>query len=55
MFLYDIYLGSAEGSLAFSFVPEELDNLKEENSLRVISYDSAFNRSESVSTFKVEQ
>ena len=55
VFVNDIYLGSTEGSLGFSFIPEELDNLKEENELRVISYDSAFNRSEGVATFKVEQ
>ena len=55
VFVNDVYLGSAEGPLAFSFIPEELDNLKEKNTIRVISYDSVFNRSEGVSTFKVEQ
>lgn len=55
VFINDAYLGSVSGSSDFSFVPEELDSLKEENELRVIFYDTAFNRTESVSTFKIKQ
>ena len=55
IFINDIYLGSTDASLGFSFIPEELDNLKEENELRIISYDSAYNRSETVSVFSVQK
>jgi len=54
VFVNNAYLGSASAPISFSFTPEELDNLKEENEIRVIAYDSAWNRAESVSTFRVK-
>ncbi len=54
IFINDSYLGTAEAPFNFSFVPEELDNLKRENEIQIIVYDEAYNRSEVVSTFRVE-
>jgi len=54
VFVNDTYLGSSEGLLQFSFIPEELENLREENELRVVAYDALYNRSEVVSSFRVE-
>ena len=55
IFINNVYLGSTDASLNFSFIPGNLDNLKEENELRIISYDTVFNHSETVSNFKVSQ
>lgn len=54
VFINNTYLGSSSSPLGFSFTPDDLDNLREENELRVIVYDTVFNRSESVSTFRVK-
>jgi len=54
VFVNDIYLGSTGSSLDFSFIPSDLDNLREENEIRIIFYDSIYNRGESVSTFRVK-
>lgn len=55
IFINDVYLGSVVSSLSFSFIPSNLENLRDENTIRVISYDSVYNSSESISTFKVSQ
>ncbi|MES2315160.1 MAG: penicillin-binding protein [Patescibacteria group bacterium] len=54
IFVNDVYLGTSQAPFNFSFVPSELDNLKSENDLKIIFYDSAFNRGEVDSTFKVK-
>ncbi|MBP6883787.1 MAG: penicillin-binding protein [Candidatus Pacebacteria bacterium] len=54
IFINDTYLGSTDKSLSFSFVPEELDSLKESNEIRVIVYDTVFNHAEVISNFKVK-
>jgi 1A family penicillin-binding protein len=55
IFINGVYLGSTDASLNFSFIPRDLDNLKEENEIRIISYDTVFNTSETISIFKVKQ
>ena len=53
IFINDVYLGTSEPPFNFSFVPRELDSLKERNEIRVIFYDSAYNRGEVISFFTV--
>lgn len=53
IFVNDVYLGTSQYPFNFSFTPKELDILKEENEIKVISYDSVYNRAETNSTFKV--
>lgn len=53
VFVNDSYVGTTTGNQLFSFTPQELDNLKNENELKIISYDSVYNKAESVSTFQV--
>lgn len=53
IFVNDIYLGSSEAPFNFSFIPNELDNLKEENEIKIISYDSVYNRGETTSIFRI--
>ncbi len=53
IFINNIYLSTIKYPFAFSFTPSELDNLKEINELKIISYDTAWNRSETVSVFNV--
>lgn len=55
VFINDVYLGSTDVSLNFSFTPNELDSLKKENELRIISYDTAYNRTETILRFKVRE
>lgn len=54
IFINDIFIATIKPPFNFSFTPAELDNLKSENELRLISYDSAFNRSENIVTFSVK-
>ncbi len=53
VFVNNEYLGTASPPFNFSFTPSELDSLKETNELKLISYDLAYNRSETTSTFNV--
>jgi hypothetical protein len=47
-FLNGTYLGSSKDSApTFSFIPNELQDLKTQNQLRVIVYDTVGNKSES--------
>jgi len=55
IFINDVYLGTVETPFNFSFVPRELDNLRENNELKIILYDSAYNRGEVISVFRVEE
>ncbi len=54
VFINDIYLGTSKAPFILSFIPEDLNNLKNENEIKVIAYDSVYNHSETVSNFKVE-
>lgn len=55
IFINDIYLGTSESPFVFSFIPKELDILKDENEIKIIFYDNVSNRGEITSIFKVKQ
>lgn len=55
IFVNDVYLGTSNSPFNFSFVPSELDNLKAENELKIISYDTAYNRGEVISVFRIQE
>jgi penicillin-binding protein 1C len=55
VFINGLYVGTSEYPFNYSFTPKELDDLKYENEIKIIAYDSAFNRGEVVSIFKVEE
>jgi 1A family penicillin-binding protein len=55
VFINDVFISTIKSPFNFSFIPEDLDNLKSDNELKIISYDTAYNRTENVSTFKVKQ
>jgi len=54
VFINDIYAGTSETPISFSFIPSGLENLKDENEIRVIFYDTAYNRGEVISSFEIE-
>ncbi len=54
IFVNDTYLGTSQGNF-FSFTPNELDNLRNSNDLRVIGYDTNYNRGEALLQFKVSE
>jgi 1A family penicillin-binding protein len=55
VFINDVYLGTLKTPFNFSFIPEELENLRISNTLRIIAYDTFYNRNESVTSFTVER
>ena len=55
IFVNDFYLGTTKPPFNFSFIPSSLDQLKEDNELKIISYDSVYNRGETTSIFKIQQ
>jgi len=55
IFINDNYVGTSRAPFYFSFTPNELDNLKEINELKVIAYDTAYNKTEVTSNFSVTQ
>ena len=54
IFINDIYLETEEVPLNFSFTLSELENLQSENELKIISYDTVYNRNETSVKFKVK-
>ena len=54
IFINDIFLGTSKIPFNFSFTPSELTNLKDQNEIKLISYDTAYNSSETDSTFRVQ-
>ena len=54
IFVNDVYIGNVEYPFNFSFIPENIADISDENEIRIISYDEVFNRGESFSTFKVK-
>lgn len=54
VFINDIYSGTSQAPISFSFIPAELENLRDDNEIRIIFYDTAYNRGEVVSSFEVE-
>ena len=53
IFVNDVFLGTREAPFSFYFTPEDLENIGADNVLKIISYDSMFNRAETTSSFKV--
>ena len=54
IFINDIYFETIEPPFNFSFLPKEVENLENRNELKIISYDSAFNRNETIAIFRVD-
>lgn len=54
VFINDIFMGTIKYPFAFSFIPSELENLRNENKLTLVAYDTAYNSKETTTTFKVE-
>jgi 1A family penicillin-binding protein len=50
----NVYYETIEPPFNFSFLPKELENLETNNELKIISYDTAFNRSEVSVIFRVD-
>ncbi len=55
IFINNVYLETEQPPFNFSFTPAELENLQSDNELKIISYDTAYNRSETNLVFKVKQ
>jgi penicillin-binding protein 1C len=53
VFVNDIYLETIQPPFNFSFKPQDLENLQDTNTLKIISYDTVYNSSETDSIFKV--
>lgn len=54
VFINDIYLGTYNNASDFSFLPSELQNLQAENEIKIISYDTAYNRGQTSLIFRVQ-
>jgi membrane peptidoglycan carboxypeptidase len=55
IFINGVYLETDEPPFNFSFTPNELENLQNENELKIISYDTVYNKSQTTSVFKIMQ
>jgi len=55
IFINGVYLETDNPPFNFSFRPAELENLQTENELKIVSYDTVYNHSETNSIFKVQQ
>jgi len=55
IFVNNIYLETITPPFNFSFIPKNLDNLGATNDLKIISYDTVYNKSETDSVFNVKQ
>ena len=55
IFINGIYLETDQPPFNFSFTPAELENLQNNNELKIIFYDTVYNHSETTSVFKVQQ
>jgi len=54
IFINGVYLETDQPPFNFSFIPAELENLQNDNELKIISYDTVYNRSETNLVFRVE-
>ncbi len=55
VFINDVYISTAEAPFSLSFIPNEVDNIKTNNELRVIASDTAYNKVEVATTFSVSE
>ena len=53
IFINGIYLETIEPPFNFSFVPKEIENLQNNNEIKLVSYDNTLNRSETVANFTI--
>ncbi len=53
VFINDVFIQTMEAPFNFSFIPRELENLQTDNLIKVIGYDSVFNKGEATSSFIV--
>jgi len=54
IFVNENYLGTTQAPFNFSFIPRELDGIKKENELKIVAYDTAFNKNEASVLFTVK-
>ena len=54
VFINDVYLETLEKPFNFSFIPKELENLQNNNELKIIFYDSVYNHGEITTNFYIE-
>ncbi len=55
IFINDNYMQTIQAPFIFSFSPSELENIQDLNEIKIVSYDSVYNTSETVQTFKVDR
>ncbi|MEK7572731.1 MAG: PBP1A family penicillin-binding protein [Patescibacteria group bacterium] len=55
IFINDVFLSSVSSPFNFSFIPSDLENLRNKNEIKLIFYDTAYNRAETISAFTVIQ
>jgi 1A family penicillin-binding protein len=55
IFINGIYLETINPPFNFSFTPADLENLQNSNDLKIITYDTAYNSSETDSVFNIAQ
>lgn len=53
VFINDVFIENLESPFNFAFYPQDLENLQTTNTIKVIVYDSAGNRAETSTQFKV--
>ena len=53
IFINGIYLETIKSPFSFSFIPKELETIQNENELKLISYDTVYNNSETDLIFKI--
>jgi len=55
IFINDIYSGTSYSPFNFSFIPKDLESLSTSNTIKIVSYDTVYNKSETVSSFKIAE
>ena len=53
VFINNIYMETVSSPFNYSFIPNNIENLEGVNELRVVGYDSLYNKSEAIVKFKV--
>ncbi|MEK7564542.1 MAG: transglycosylase domain-containing protein [Patescibacteria group bacterium] len=54
IFINNTYIDTVESPFTFSFTPSNIEDIQDENELKIISYNSVYNKSENIVNFKVE-
>jgi 1A family penicillin-binding protein len=54
IFINDTYVKTLKTPFVFSFSPSEINNIRNNNEIKTVVYDSVFNRQEFIASFKVE-